>query len=135
MLSLADRANDKAGMRCTSSYRDIEERTNLGRSTVIRTVQSLAEQGLIQSKHRNIDGQNTSNVYVVMVPDGWSQNGTRGSRSGTGVVPERSFGGPAAGPKPIEPILNPAAAPREARKRMGTPALIGETLSKLRTEK
>jgi DNA-binding Lrp family transcriptional regulator len=53
--------------RCFPSYNTLARKTGLSRDTVMRTVKSLIEKGLIHKTVRTVEGKNepTSNLYVV----------------------------------------------------------------------
>ena len=117
LLALADHANDE-NFQCWPSLTHICKKTNLGRSTVARSLRDLEAAQVIERRKR---GQQTT-VYVLRFAQ-WCQSGPsaasglvpqrdQGSATAVlGVVPERDQGSATAGPGTIkepsgEPSMN-----------------------------
>ena len=64
LISLADSADDYG--YCFPSYKTITKKTNYSRSTVIRAIEALTDQGLIEKQKRvRTNGSDTSNIYKL----------------------------------------------------------------------
>jgi len=122
------RADAAKGWTCWPSLTRIARDTGLGRSTVARVLDRLAELGWLDRTRRP---RSTSTLYRILTPTEPAGSPGAGlvperdySRSGTQVVPERDGGSPAAGPEvgyevgqeTLNTPLGEAAAPPAGRK-------------------
>ena len=100
LLALADHANDE-NFQCWPSLTHICKKTNLGRSTVARSLRDLEAARVIDRRKR---GQQTT-VYVLR----FAQRCQSGTSARAGLVPQRDQGSARAGPGTIkEPSVEPS---------------------------
>jgi biotin operon repressor len=70
LLKLADNAND-AGV-CWPSMATIAQHCGIARETVVRTIKTLADAGLLSIEHRTAEGVKLPNIYHLPVARGGS---------------------------------------------------------------
>lgn len=63
-IAICDYAN-KDTLECYPSYAKIARKSGVSKITAIRTIKILIEFGLIKKKCRSVDGEDTSNIYIV----------------------------------------------------------------------
>lgn len=112
LLALADRA-DQSGY-CWPSYNDIASRCAISRSTAIRTVKALEEEGWLsrQSRRKHHSSEQTSNGYLI-------------NSELLEVVAPRDQGSSTVTP-PSSTVTPPLVAPRHQGGSTVTPGVVAQ---------
>jgi DNA-binding transcriptional ArsR family regulator len=100
LIKLADNSNDKGA--CWPSISHIAEHTELSERAIRENIRKLEELGLVETRHRQVDGVSLSNWYILRLPGGVRQEAQGGT------APYAGGGGAPGAPKPssLEPSLN-----------------------------
>lgn len=125
LVSIADHFNDETG-RCDPSVARLAERCSASRRTIIRSLRSLQEKGLLVVRYKN--GSRCQFIPKPVPESHRCQSGTgatqapEGCHSGTGGVPQWHGTGATVAPEPRTNLQRTKKEPQQPRGGAGSAA-------------